>query len=212
MIVGIGCYGGCANTVIGQCQGHGRACGRFYCAQHNLDRLCYDCGADLSTDLDAEARYPGYCAASRRVATAQQSRRSRQLATVVTGALLAAAMVVALGDIGAPDLPERWATLVAWVLLALFTGTAILWWRARDWEELLRDEYDGEPGFAQFAVTWERQWRDRSTDPQDPRNRERLVRLITTALQNPVRWDEAIPPVESGSAGGTDRLGPQPAS
>lgn len=50
---GIACYvPSCTQSVIGQCMGYNRNCGRFYCAQHSSEIICSDCnGIKQSHDI-----------------------------------------------------------------------------------------------------------------------------------------------------------------
>jgi len=53
---GIGCFRGCGQPVIGQCQGYQDPCGRFYCTTHSVGKLCGDCGERKLKDEEAQKR------------------------------------------------------------------------------------------------------------------------------------------------------------
>lgn len=55
MSVNIACSTpGCVNPVIGQCTGHKKTCGRYYCHEHSLGTLCGDCAKQKTVDDQAE--------------------------------------------------------------------------------------------------------------------------------------------------------------
>lgn len=197
-IVGVGCYAGCANTVIGQCQGHRRPCGLFYCAEHNVDRLCNECGSDLYRYHQAEARYPQYRAASLRMLSVDQSRGSWRTSTVTSAVFFVIVVGVAMSGVLPDQVPGALAPLLAVVLGAVAAGSAYLWWRTGERLNRLRRRFDAEPGFEQFAVLWERQWPERASEEQEARNRQRLVELIAAALVIPNGQAEGQPVEASG--------------
>lgn len=47
-------YSGCTNPVIGQCVGYHTQCGRFYCREHSLDKLCWHCAQAKLKDEEEE--------------------------------------------------------------------------------------------------------------------------------------------------------------
>jgi hypothetical protein len=55
MSVNIACSTlGCTNSVIGQCTGYKKACGRYYCHEHSSSTLCGDCAKQKMADEYAE--------------------------------------------------------------------------------------------------------------------------------------------------------------
>lgn len=47
----VSCYAeDCSRPAVGQCPGYKGGCGRFYCKQHSLDRLCLECAAPREAD------------------------------------------------------------------------------------------------------------------------------------------------------------------
>lgn len=183
--MGIGCYAGCGGDVVGQCQGHARRCGRFYCLAHGLDRLCEDCAADLIRDNEAEQRYGAYHDASRNIVSARRSKESWRRATVVAAVLLTAALAVPLTGVLGSAVPLGARGLVVAALAAAAVGSVLRAKGARSSEEDLRRRYGGEPGFQEFLPTWERQLGERTGDVRDVlRDKERLVDLISSALRH----------------------------
>ncbi|PKN91072.1 MAG: hypothetical protein CVU44_20875 [Chloroflexi bacterium HGW-Chloroflexi-6] len=146
MSIKIACsQSGCTNPVIGQCTGHKKTCGRYYCHEHSIDTLCSDCAnqkiADEKTEAEqklakerAEAIYQEYLKLAEKVSKEHipiPAFRFQANKLLILGGLsfIVGAILFCLTILGVLTLPENivmgsiselWQKLLAYVMCGSF--------------------------------------------------------------------------------------------
>ncbi|MBW8011570.1 MAG: hypothetical protein FVQ83_10080 [Chloroflexi bacterium] len=176
MNVNIACSApGCTNSVIGQCTGYDANCGRYYCREHSLDTLCYECAnknqvqivyqdyLDTAEGLEIEARK-----AIDTKAIFKKGARISAIIGLVTGPIFASfigrmeggfgyAQLFCIGLIGGPlYLMWFYATLIGpiiWVICGIKRGR----WHKKIGLYIANDIEESKPGFLEFYKTWRKE-------------------------------------------------------
>jgi hypothetical protein len=207
MSVNIACSApNCANSVIGQCTGYQKTCGKYYCREHSSDTLCFDCSSQKAADENAELVYKEYLSLADKLTKESIPIPKFQFQAKnllkVGGWSLAIGSVFLLGlifigilvNIINLEIPQA---LTALYMLAVFGTFALAGWpvgvipvvwliQNNDWKTKERQKAlsvkinqieRGKPGFTQFWNAWVKQ----RNEEQAKRNREALMGALAVA-------------------------------
>lgn len=143
----IACFSaGCDSSVIGQCTGYKRSCGRFYCSTHSRGTLCGECLLLKTSDEEAERRLQDYLATCDKLAKQTPGATSGTYVWAVVF-LLGGMLAVATGKVPAG------LGVMAFGVLSIVWGIRH---RAKR-RQMAESAALNRPGFAEFFEEWQRQ-------------------------------------------------------
>jgi len=145
-MINVACsYPNCQNPVIGQCAGFEKSCGRYYCAVHSEDRLCFECAIEKNEAL-VQAEYA-------RIAQDVTKRAARSLWKEGLLAIGVIFFVIFLGINGGDSVTN---VLPFWLPLLMIVGVNFWFMLAvtKRQSQWAQDVGKDLPGFENFYAIW----------------------------------------------------------